>query len=310
MKRRDFLATVGGACAASVATGKAEASSSPHAHVKDPLGVLIDATKCIGCRKCEWACNQANSLPVQPLPTFEDKSVFKEMRRPDAGHYTVVNQFEGAPGSDRPLWVKVQCMHCNDPACWSACIVTAFDKHENGAVTYDAWRCMGCRYCMVSCPFQVPAYEYENPLTPQVRKCTFCYERIAKEGGVPACVEICPPQCLIFGKRSQLLELAHNRIGNEPDRYVDHVYGEHEVGGTSWLYLSSVPFAEIGLPTLGTEAPPRLTETIQHGVFKNFVPPLALFAFLGGVMRLFRPEKDKDEQHETVHPGAGKGGKS
>jgi hypothetical protein len=82
------------------------------------------------------------------------------------------------------------------------------------------------------------------------------------------------------------------------------------VGGTSWLYLSSVPFAEIGLPTLGTEAPPRLTETIQHGVFKNFVPPLALFAFLGGVMRLFRPEKDKDEQHETVHPGAGKGGKS
>ena len=291
MKRRDFLATVGGACAAGVAAGRAEASSSPHAHVKDPLGVLIDATKCIGCRKCEWACNQANSLPVQPLPTFEDKSVFKEMRRPDAGHYTVVNQFEGAPDSDRPLWVKVQCMHCNDPACWSACIVTAFDKHENGAVTYDAWRCMGCRYCMVSCPFQVPAYEYENPLTPQIRKCTFCYERIAKEGGVPACVEICPPQCLIFGKRNQLLELAHNRIGNEPDRYVDHVYGEHEVGGTSWLYLSSVPFAQIGLPKLGTDAPPRLTETIQHGVFKNFVPPLALFAFLGGIMRIFRPEQ-------------------
>lgn len=299
MKRRNFLVMVGGACAAGAAWDRAEASSSPPGQADDPLGVLVDATKCIGCRKCEWACNEANHLPVQPLSTFEDKSVFGEMRRPDASRYTVVNQFAGPSGSDRPLWVKVQCMHCNDPACWSACLVTAFDKHENGAVTYDPWRCMGCRYCMVSCPFQIPAYEYENPLNPQVRKCTFCYERIAKEGGVPACVEICPPQCLIFGERNQLLQLAHNRITSEPDLYVDHVYGEHEVGGTSWLYLSSVPFEEIGLPTLGTVAVPRLTETIQHGVFKNFIPPLALFAFLGGIMRLFKPEGGKDEAREV-----------
>ena len=165
-------------------------------------------------------------------------------------------------------------MHCNDPACASACIVSAFEKQEIGAVTYDSWRCMGCRYCMVACPFQVPAYEYDNALTPQVRKCTFCFERISKEGGVPACVEICPPQCLTFGRRSELLELAH-RTHPQATRaaYVNHVYGEHEVGGTSWLYLSSVPFEELGFPKLGDAAPPRITETIQHGVFKNFLPP-------------------------------------
>ncbi len=300
MKRRDFLKTVGGICAATMAPVKAKASTVAHVP-RNPFGVLVDVSKCIGCRKCEWACNQANHLPVQPLETFEDKSVFKEMRRPDAGHYTMVNQFPAKEGSDRPIWVKVQCMHCNDPACASACIVSAFEKEEIGAVSYDSWRCMGCRYCMVACPFQIPAYEYDNALTPQVRKCTFCLERISKEGGVPACVEICPPQCLTFGRRSKLLELAHNTIRNNPGSYVNHVYGEHEVGGTSWLYLSSVPFEDLGFPKLGDAAPPRITESIQHGVFKNFLPPLALFGLLGGIMHHFRPEKDYPKRNEEVN---------
>lgn len=290
LNRRGFLKTAATAAAACAGlSGRAEASDHGPAP-ENPLGVLIDVTKCIGCRKCEWACNQANNLPVQPLETFEDKSVFTEMRRPDAGHYTVVNRFPGPAAEDKPLYVKVQCMHCNDPACKSACVVSAFSKMPDGPVAYDSWRCMGCRYCMVACPFQVPAYEYEKALTPQVRKCTFCLERIEKEGGVPACVEICPPQCLTFGRRDQLLEFAHRTISHRPDKYVDHVYGEHEVGGTSWLYLSSVPFASIGLPVLGTAAPPRTTESIQHGIFKHFIPPIALFAFLAGVMRQFRPE--------------------
>jgi Fe-S-cluster-containing dehydrogenase component len=292
MKRRSFLAVLAGA--GGLLPGRPSDASTEVEN--DPLGVLVDVDKCIGCRKCEWACNQANHLPVQPLEAFEDKSVFQEMRRPGPGNYTVVNEFLDSNGA-HPLRVKVQCMHCNHPACRSACLVTAFQKEETGAVTYDPWRCMGCRYCMVACPFQIPAYEYEDAFSPEIRKCTFCSERIA-EGGNPACVEICPPQCLIFGRRSKLLELAHRRIGAEPGRYVPHVYGEHEAGGTSWLYIASRPFEELGFPTLESKAPSQLTETTQHAIFRGFLPPLALFGFLGGIMKLFQPDSD---------PGGGKG---
>jgi formate dehydrogenase iron-sulfur subunit len=286
--RRELLRTFGIACAAGAAPSTGDALTvepSP----EDSLGVLVDTTSCIGCRKCEWACNRANELPVQPLETFEDTSVFAEHRRPDAAHYTVVNRFPGATPADPPIHVKVQCMHCNDPACASACLVSALVKQENGAVTYEPWRCMGCRYCMVACPFGMPAYEYHNPTTPRVRKCSFCHERVVREGRLPACVEICPTQCLTFGRRDELLRLAHRLIREEPDRYVDHVYGEAEAGGSSWLYLAGVPFEELAFPTLDSEPPPRLTENLQHGLFKDFVPPLSLFAVLGTIMALTRP---------------------
>jgi formate dehydrogenase iron-sulfur subunit len=290
--RRELLKWFGCAVTSCAALADAEGGDSSTV-LEDAYGVLVDTTTCIGCRKCEWACNQASGLPLDPLERFEDKSVFARLRRPDAGHYTVVNRFAAKDGTVGPLYVKVQCMHCNDPSCYSACVVTAFQKQPNGAVTYDPWRCMGCRYCMVSCPFQVPAYEYSNALTPQVRKCTFCYQRVSQEGKAPACVEICPPQCLSFGRRSDLLTVARQRIEGGRGRYVDHIYGEHEVGGTSWLYLSSVPFTEIGFPKLPSEAPARLTERTQHGVFKLFIPPVALFTMLAGVMRLFRPEREE-----------------
>ena len=251
----------------------------------------MDTTICIGCRKCEWACNKANNLPVRPLETFEDKSVFAKKRRPSAGAYTVVNRYEGLTEDGKPIDVKVQCFHCNDPACYSACIVTAFSKEKDGAVIYDPWRCMGCRYCMVACPFQIPAYEYLNALTPQVRKCTFCYHRIKEPAGIPACVEICPVQCLTFGKRTELLELGRQKIAEQPDQYVDHIYGEHEAGGTSWLYLASVPFEKLGFVKVGTKPPPRLTESIQHGIFRYFIPPISLYALLGGIMWL---SKERD----------------
>lgn len=298
LDRRQLLKGLGWGLAG-VSVAPKPAAAGDVAAVADPYAVLVDTTACIGCRKCEWACNQASGLPVEPLETFEDKAVFAGMRRPDAGHYTVVNRFEGGEESSQPLYVKVQCMHCVTPTCASACIVTAFTKQPDGAVTYDASRCMGCRYCMVSCPFQAPAYEYSNPLTPQVRKCTFCHEKVTRDGKVPACVAICPPQCLSFGPRSELLEVAHRLIDESHGRFVDHVYGEREVGGTSWLYLASTPFTDLGFPQLDDEPPLRVTESIQHGVFKLFLPPVALFALLAGVMRVFRPEDDGPE------PGGG-----
>lgn len=276
----------------------AQAAAPNSAPADQVLGVLVDIPNCIGCRKCEFACKQNAGFECPPIEAFDDKSEFDTQRRPGPTDYTVVNRFENPNDPDRPVFVKANCLHCNDPACVSACLVGALQKQDNGAVTYDAWKCMGCRYCMVACPFQIPAYEYDNALTPQVRKCTFCFERVAKEGDIPACVKICPQDCLTFGKRGELLQQAHDRIAAHPDKYVDHVYGEHEAGGTSWLYLSSVPFEELGFVKLGSTAPPRLTEAIQHGIFKNFFPPLALFGLLGLIMALTR----RSEPHHSAIP--------
>jgi formate dehydrogenase iron-sulfur subunit len=300
LSRRDILTSIAVAGVTQVAARPSAASVAQRA--ADPFGVLVDLTACIGCRKCEWACNQVNHLPLVPVRAFEDASVFATLRRPDASHYTVVNRFLGAGEDGKPVFVKAQCMHCDDPACCSACIVSALEKQPDGAVTYTPWRCMGCRYCMVVCPFQVPAYEYFNATTPQVRKCTFCHERISQEGKLPACVEICPPQCLTFGRRSELLALAHRQIANGSGSYTNHVYGEREVGGTSWLYLSSVEFPELGFPSLGDAAPPRLTESLQHSVFKDFIPPLALFGVLTAIVRLFRPDGEESPAGEGRQP--------
>ncbi len=221
------------------------------------FGVLVDLTVCIGCRKCEHACNEANELSSHGAEFFDDKSVFEEERRTRADQYTVVNRYENPRDAQKPIYVKKQCMHCDEAACASACLVKAFNKTPAGPVVYDASLCMGCRYCMVACPFNIPAYEYDDPWTPEVTKCTMCVDRIG-DGEVPACVSKCPVEALTFGRRSELIDVAHDRIWRNSDKYVNHVYGEKEVGGTSWLYLSPVPFEEIGFRTdLGTEPIPE-----------------------------------------------------
>jgi Fe-S-cluster-containing dehydrogenase component len=192
-------------------------------------------------------------------------------------------------------------MHCNQPACVSACIVGALEKLPSGPVVYDAWKCIGCRYCMVACPFQIPAYEYDNALNPQVRKCTFCATRVIEEGKKPACVAICPNEALTFGKREDLIAMAHARIKANPEKYFDHVYGETEAGGTAWLYLAGSDFINTELPKLRAAAIPDLTESIQHGVFKSFVPPMALYGLLGLVMYSFRNDKQSKEESHDDH---------
>jgi len=234
-------------------------------------GVLVDTTRCIGCRRCEWACNEWNKNPNRPIKEFEasvnqKKSVFNEVRRMHAENFTVVNRYVSSKDG-KPIYVKRQCMQCEEPGCLSACFVDAFRKTAEGSVLYNPHVCIGCRYCMLACPFDVPGYEYNEPLNPQVTKCTMCYDRITKEGGVPACVEICPAEALRFGGRSELINVAHERIRNNPGKYVDHIYGEHEVGGTSWLYLSSVPFDEIGLRTdIGKTPIPKTSKGFLHVV--------------------------------------------
>jgi ferredoxin len=161
--------------------------------------------------------------------------------------------------------------------------VGALERQENGAVTYDADKCIGCRYCMVACPFEIPTYEYDAALKPRVRKCTYCFEQYSSKGEMPACVAACPTETLLFGKRDALLVAARERIDRRPDRYIDHIYGEHEAGGTSWLYLAGREFSKMGFVDLPDSPVPRLAESIQHATFKYFIPPVLLYGLLGGV---------------------------
>jgi len=163
------------------------------------------------------------------------------------------NRFPPPEAGKPPVFVKKQCMHCNEPACASACLVGAFTKSKEGAVLYNKDVCLGCRYCMIACPFGIPAYQYHNPTSPKVRKCTLCYER-TKKGESPACAGICPPEAITFGKRHDLIRLAAEKIRLHPGQYQDQIYGLTEAGGTSWLYISAVPFADLGFPmNIGTK---------------------------------------------------------
>ncbi|SKA91792.1 Fe-S-cluster-containing dehydrogenase component [Paucidesulfovibrio gracilis DSM 16080] len=292
MNRRQFI--VGAGLAATGALVPAGADAWESKAPPDPYGCLTDVTRCIGCRKCELACNEVNQLP-EPETPFEDMRVLDAKRRPTAGSYTVVNRYYPGPLDDRgnlvPSFVKVQCMHCQDPACASACVTGALSKKENGAVHYDVSRCIGCRYCMVACPFEIPAYDYHDPITPEVRKCTLCFDRI-QEGKAPGCASVCPTEAITFGKRSTLLDLAHQRIANDPARYVDHVYGEHEAGGTSWLYLAGQPFERLGFWEVPDAPMPKRTESIQHALFSYLWSPALLFGTLAVTMKLLHRNHD------------------
>ena len=257
--RRRFLGWMGVAGTTAVAAKTARAATTKEfAGYPGSKGVLFDATKCIGCRRCEEACNKVNELPTPEVP-FKELSVLDKKRRTDYAHFTVVNGYEIPARKSGPVFRKIQCNHCLEPACASACFVKAFKKTETGAVAYDASVCVGCRYCMIACPFEIPAYEYNEPLTPRVRKCTMCAPRVA-DGLLPGCVESCPSEALTFGKREDLLKIARERIRRHPDLYIDHIYGEREMGGTSWLYVSGVPFSQIGLrEDLGTKPAPEFT---------------------------------------------------
>lgn len=225
-------------------------------------GVLYDAVRCIGCRACQVACKQANQLPMEKTVNLGG---LENPQRLTAKTFTRL-RFVETEQAGKLLWTyaKLQCMHCQHPACAAACPVGALAKNSDGPVTYDEQKCIGCRYCMVSCPFEIPGYQWEST-TPWVRKCTFCADR-QSAGLQPACVSTCPTDALKFDERDKLLTEAHQRITSAPGAYFDHIYGESELGGTSWMYLSPVSFETLGFKAYDSEPVDRNVKRAMDAV--------------------------------------------
>jgi formate dehydrogenase iron-sulfur subunit len=269
---------------------------------------LVDITKCIGCRACQVACKQWNDREGEHTE-LNGYLGFQNPATLSANTLTLITFHElpddRAPGGLHYLFTMRRCLHCLEPACASACPTTALARNPDGPVGYDADKCIGCRYCEWACPWGVPTAEWDS-LAPKIQKCTHCADRadqpapIARNGQpltedenkwyrdnivTPACVKACPADCLRFGDRDEMLQVAHDRISGHPEKYVDHIYGEKEAGGTSVLYLSSVPFEKIGFPDVGTKPYPGFSKLALHAV-----PPavMAVGALLAGTFTFLK----------------------
>ncbi len=283
--RRNFFKVLG-VTGAGLALGKQAQAEPAGEEVTEFKAILYDSTRCVGCQSCEFSCAEVHNLP-EP----EDFPEVGVLRKTNEKRRTVVNAYDTSKGE---VYVKRQCMHCNQPACGAACLTQAMLKTKEGPVIWRENKCMGCRYCMISCPFDVPKFEYNSP-NPKITKCNMCFER-QQEGQLPACVENCPAEALMFGTRRELIAEAHRRIVENPDAYYPHIYGENEAGGTSFLYLSPVPFEEIGFSTnIQNASYPALTKGFLYSVPAVFVlvPSLLL-----GIHKATKSNLDKNNNHD------------
>lgn len=220
--------------------------------------ILTDITKCVGCLECVAACKEVNGLAL------DHPRIWQKNDGLSARNWTSIL---GTPDNH---YVRKQCRHCLEPACASACPVGALQKTELGAIVYDSGKCLGCRYCMMACPYGIPRYDWDLPV-PYIRKCTLCYSRV-KEGKQPGCTSACPVEATIFGERDELIALARERINANPGKYINKIWGEYDVGGTSVMYISDIDLGFLSYrPDLGPEPLPSTTEMAMESVPFAFV---------------------------------------
>lgn len=226
--------------------------------------ILYDSTLCVGCRECEKTCSERWKLPYTDKIAAEEKI--------SAHKLTAIRTF-----GER--YSRKLCMHCQQPACESVCPVGALKKNPAGPVTYDEAKCMGCRYCMVACPHQVPVYEWDARL-PRVRKCDFCSDRTLN-GGISRCSEACPTGATITGDRDELIAEARKRLSEKPKDYFQGIYGLNEGGGTSVLVLAAAPFDQLGY---NTSVPPSSLPNLTWQVLSHIPDVVGVGGvLLGGV---------------------------
>ncbi|WP_448188977.1 hydrogenase 2 operon protein HybA [Azospirillum sp. sgz301742] len=322
VSRRNFLRGAAAGCTAAAASVAAPAPAEARGNKELPpeaVGLLFDATMCVGCKACVVACKEANGLPIQvPMErAYEDPS---EALSPTS--FNIIKMFkEGEPkakdtAQDGFSFIKRSCMHCVDPGCVSACPVNAMTKDaRTGVVSYNADACIGCRYCVMACPFGIPKFDYDKAV-PEIHKCQLC-NHLWKDGRFSACADVCPTGATIFGPVTKLLAEAKRRQAMEPGtiakfprrstetgdqtkekpaaKYVDHIYGEKEGGGTQMLMLSGVPFDKLGLPTLPERSYASMSETVQHTLYDGLIAPAAV---LGGLLAATYRSSRKTGEHK------------
>jgi formate dehydrogenase iron-sulfur subunit len=244
--------------------------------------MIQDNTRCIGCRACMVACKEWNDLGADDTDFFAGDG-YQNPIDLDANNYTLITYRE-EPAEAEWVFGRLQCLHCLEPACVSVCPTGALSKGELGSVDLDKWRCIGCRYCVQACPFTIPKFDFDSAL-PEIHKCTFCSDRLAADLE-PACATVCPTNAIEFGDRDEMLTEAKRRISDAPGRYVPHIYGEKEVGGTNVFHLSSVPFEKIGYQMgLPDEPLPNLTHKSMRFIPSIFFSLLSVFGFLAWIVR-------------------------
>lgn len=323
--RRDFLKGVlaGGAAVTAAAVAAPAVARETRTRPPEGLGLLYDATLCVGCKACVAACKRANNNPAEfstldhlwDTPLDTSGYTFNIIKMYRNGTMEVKDQ-----ETNGYSFMKISCMHCADPSCVSACPVSAMRKDAvTGVVGYDPDACIGCRYCVAACPFGIPKYQYDSP-TGKIGKCELCRHRY-KDGHYSACAEVCPTGATLFGKTSDLLIEAKRRLALKPGsltriprgkiggpdqsyetplgHYLQHVYGEKEYGGTQVLKLSGVDFQKVGLPDLPENAAAALSESIQHALYGNLIMPFAVLGAMTFIAkRNVKPDAADIDQEE------------
>ncbi len=306
LSRREAIANifkVGGTAAIAAAgvgavskTAVTQVEAEPKLAPVPPAAValLYDATRCIGCKGCVAACSEANNTPP-------DTRTDGLHQAPNDLNDLTRNIIKLYKTSTESSFVKRQCMHCLEPACAAGCPFQALHKDpRTGVVAWDSTKCIGCRYCTITCPYHVPRFQWEG-FNPRVTKCELCKDRL-DAGLKPACTTACPTKAVIFGPRDVLLDEAHRRIAERPGYYYQNrVYGEADNGGTQALYLSKVAFDKLGLPELGKESVPARTLRWQTRIYQYMVLPAVLYvSMVGAIRKGFKKHAAEAEQEQKM----------
>jgi len=320
MKRRDFLKGAAGGLALLTLDGKVVDARMVEALPPDALGILYDSTLCVGCNACMSACKEANNKKPE---MHGDQQLWDKPQDLSASTLNIIKRYSSGTGEhkdqeeDGYAFIKRQCLHCVDPSCVTACPVSALAKDkETGIVTYDKDACIGCRYCQVACPYNIPKFEWDD-FYPEIVKCQLCSHLIA-QGGISACCSVCPTGASLFGPVALLREETRRRLQMKPGKrykfpvssidsgkwhefeapkYERHVYGQDELGGTQVMYMSAVPFEKFGLPSFPKESFVSMASGIQYAIYKGMVYPLVVLA---GLIFMAKKNKNSEEAEQSA----------
>jgi Fe-S-cluster-containing dehydrogenase component len=331
IKRRDFLKGVAGSAALLTLNAPIAEASTARKRGPEQVGILYDSTLCVGCNACMPACKKANNMDLDPTG---GQDIWDNADDLSDDTLNIIKKFVDGTGVEKDkatngfAFIKRQCLHCVDPGCVTACPVTALYKDEHtGIVKYNKDACIGCRYCQIACPYNIPKFEWDD-WYPEIVKCQLC-DHLVEQGGISACCSACPTGASLFGRVDDLLKESKRRLDMKPGveytfpvssidsgetqshkaaHYVEHVYGENELGGTQVMYMSAVPFDKFGLSELPKHSYASIANGIQGTLYKSMILPVTVFSGLAYFVN--KHKKMEEAEHGKSHANEEEGGKS